>query len=435
MQTDNDRGPVAEGSFINIDFAKPTGKTVHPQLFGAATGGLGNDFFADCTIPNLQNLVRSLNLPLIRLNALWMYDRSAKALANSFAPHQIANFVSNIGRMLPRNCTVVVGIQTDDQSYAAMQSYTRALVRYWRENSPIPIAFVECMNEPTVPSSTYNACFSGMMAGAKAEDYLLKGSGPPTAGYSGNYTRSLIASQSIESLGLLNYHQYLYCNGADSYPSDQQVCQGQTAKNSSRAITGGFRAAANTAAGTYAAALPVLCGEYSIECGAWSGEKRTQTPVGACFLVSTLMKAAATSPVPAWGAVWDLYNDEGAGYNLISSPPAMICGAQYFTMQRLIATMPGQLVSSSAQADLVAAWATGNDTGGFGVAIVNAGVSAKSGRVALSRWPGNSTGNATIRKWELSSASPRGATTPVAVSSGITADITLPPESVVILSP
>src|SRR6185503_7295508 len=38
-------GPAASSSFITADFTSPTGRTAPKELFGVATGGLGNNFW------------------------------------------------------------------------------------------------------------------------------------------------------------------------------------------------------------------------------------------------------------------------------------------------------------------------------------------------------------------------------------------------------
>jgi hypothetical protein len=87
------------------------------------------------------------------------------------------------------------------------------------------------------------------------------------------------------------------------------------------------------------------------------------------------------------------------------------------------------------------AWATRTGTH-LGVAIVNSNATAMTGPVALSHWPVGASGSGTITLWSY----PQGGaiTTPlmntpgtvssVSVSAGVTAPITVPADSVVILS-
>jgi hypothetical protein len=71
----------------------------------------------------------------------------------------------------------------------------------------------------------------------------------------------------------------------------------------------------------------------------------------------------------------------------------------------------------------------------FAVLMVNYTPNAASGQVALSHWPVSTSGTGSIRYWELSGANKQGIMSTVAVTAGMTASISVPAESVVMLYP
>jgi hypothetical protein len=72
-----------------------------------------------------------------------------------------------------------------------------------------------------------------------------------------------------------------------------------------------------------------------------------------------------------------------------------------------------------------------NKSNAIGIIIQNEG-SSVSGQLALSRWPGKSTGSGTLTRYEVSSSNPTGNPSQVTVTNGL-AQITIPGSSVVVL--
>lgn len=418
-------GPTATGGTLaNIDFANPTSPgginnaIVDARLFGISTGGTGNSSFSVLTggqAATFIRLVRALNLPLFRLNSV------------SYTPASLNILAVNMPALVPSTCTVIVGIQSTPLNTVAATALSA-----WNANSSIPVAFWECLNESGLPASTYNADFALMMTGLTGQ----KGAGNVNAGVDPAGLQSLIASSSATLLGLLDNHQYLYCRGVDTTPSDAQACLAQTA--SGTALFPVLVQNVQNGVSGFGKTLPFFMGEFNIECSASGLDLRAGTSIGAAFLVSSTLGMAAVSTQPIYTGIWDLFNDAGAAYQLIDT--SMNVYPQYYTLQRLIAKMPGTMVNSTSAKSGGAAWAT-QSAGNFGVAVVNSTGTTQTGTVALSHWPVNGTGNGSATVWTYPTgsnsvpvANTPGTTSTVTVTSGVTDVISVPARSTVIIS-
>lgn len=435
-------GPTATSTFATVDFTNmvsPGGVsnvTVWPQLFGVATGGMfnGSNWINN---PTFRGLVRALNLPLFRLNGLYINGAG-----------DLSSVVNNITAVVPSTCTMVIGINTgaDFQGISA----------FWKNNSPIPCNNWEVGNEfsgQPAALGSYGPIFSSAAAAIHRTDPTFKVSGPVWAGFDGRPASqggaiaTLIQQNTASSLGFLNYHQYSYCDGAGPTPSDDQACLAITLYDQNSQQSVGLTPNTNQfpqlttqlqayTVGTYASNYPVLLGEYNIECSASFNDTRAHTSIGCAFLCSCLLGFASTSTQPCWGALWDLMDDDGAGYDLIDS--GLNTHPQYYCLQQLIAHMPGTMVASStgSTGGGLQAWGTKNGTS-FGVAIVNSNGGSASGQVALSHWPVNTTGNATIHVWTYPTgggANTPGDTTTATVTAGLV-NVFIPGHSCAILFP
>jgi hypothetical protein len=382
-----------------------------------------NHSFAICSNATFQARARALNLPLLRLHSQW----------GGSNPSVLANCAANIQNIVPSGCTMVIGI-----SLGVTQAQAKAVSDYWAVNaSSRPCSYWEGGNENGLSASNYQTQFVPISAGVRQTNAANKAGGPCYAGSpGGSYSNSLIGLNTASSYGFLDYHDYLYCQGVDTAPSNAQMCQALMANGTDRFATG-IADVASGAAGTYAANYPIFVGEYNTECGAGS-DLRAGTCIGAAFMTSALLKMAAASSNPVWGGVWDLFNDAGAAYQLIDS--GFNVYPQYYTLQRLIAKMPGSMATVTVGQSGVLAWASKSGTTGA-VAIVNSNSSSVGGPVALSHWPAGGTGNGTATLWTYPTTdlvnptrNTPGTTTGISVSAGWTASITVPGNSVAILS-
>jgi hypothetical protein len=166
------------------------------------------------------------------------------------------------------------------------------------------------------------------------------------------------------------------------------------------------------------------------------GENRTQTNIGAGFMVSTLMKAAQrTIWTQPWFAFWDLYYDTNSNYNMIFPNTSFTLGAQYYALQNMIRCMPGSMATTVSGFGNVLVWATKSGAN-FGMALVNGDSTSHTGSVGLSHWPVNTTGNGTLTMWQLdaSNYTTGGVTTHPVASAGVLSSVTLTPMSVTMIS-
>jgi len=381
---------------------------------------MNNGNFGVCSNGTFQQLVRALNLPYLRINS-----DSGNWGSN---PANIANFAANANKILPPSCTLMIGL------YAGSPAAYQVVPDWWKTNGTIPCNYWEVGNET---GGDYPSIYVPGQQGIHQSDPNFKVGGPAWAGADDGQLGNLIAANSASSLQFLSWHQYLYCRDQDPIPSDFQACLAQNPRSGANPFGGYMQAAQAKTAGTYAQNYPVCLDEYNIECGASQDDLRAGTSIGACFMVSSLMAYASTANQnQAWAGVWDLYDDSGAAYNIIDT--GMNCYPQYYTLQQLIARMPGSMVYSQSGASGVQAWATKSGTS-FGVVIVNANDSPVSGQVALSNWPLNSTGNATIHVWSLPTtngeANVPGNLSTVGVSGGLTGSVTVQARSITMLFP
>jgi hypothetical protein len=423
-------GPTSTSNFVVADFTNSTSPAgvpnvvVAPQLFGAATGGLANAGFGALSNPTTAGLIKALDLPLLRLNSNFANPQTSAA---------ITPLVQHALDVFPNTCTWVIGV--DDASSATdVASYVKA-------NSPIDCKLWEVHNEaqPGESSSSYDSDALAIAQAVKAVDPSYRIAGDVSAGLDIGDLQALVAATDSTTLGLLDFHDYLYCANGNNAPSDSDVCLAN--RGGSNAYAQDQQAIQSAMQGTFAASLPVLLGEYNIECSASFSDLRAGTSVGAAFMVSSTLGTAAASTQPVWSAVWDLIDDGGANYNLIDGSNNTY--PQYYTLQRLIATMPGDMVNTAegAMAGGVQSWATKNGAA-FGLAIVNSNASSVTGTVALSHWPVNNSGNGAVTVWTYPQVgdiqhpvtNTPGTTSKVNVSAGVTDPITVPGSSVAIVS-
>ena len=426
-------GPSSISTFVTADFTDMTSPggvpnvVVAPQLFGVSTGGLANGTFSALSDATTRSLIRALNVPLLRLNANYASPQTSAS---------IAPLVAHALDILPGDSTLVIGV---DSAASATD-----LASTMKASSPIACNLWEVHNEsqPGQSSSSYDSDALAIAAAVKAVDPSYRIAGDVSAGLDIGDLTALVGATDASTLGLLDFHDYLYCAGGGSAPSDAEVClahrPGQT---SSTAYADDQLAVQSAVAGTFAASLPVLLGEYNVECSASFSDLRAGTSTGAAFMVSATLSMAAVSKQPVWSAVWDLFNDGGASYNLIDASNNLY--PQYYTLQRLIATMPGAMVSTvmGSTGGGLQAWATRSGSH-FGLAIVNSNPTAMTGPVALSHWPVDASGTGSATLWTYPQGGSMttqlvntpGTLSSVAVSAGSTAPISVPAQSVVILS-
>lgn len=216
-------------------------------------------------------------------------------------------------------------------------------------------------------------------------------------------------------------------------PSDAEMCLARAPGETTSRYAQDQLSIQQAMGQTFAATLPVLLGEYNDECSASFTDLRAGTSIGAAFMVSATLSMAAVSTQPVWAAVWDIFDDGGANYNLIDASNNLY--PQYYTLQRLIAKMPGAMVNSAegSAAGGIQSWATKVGSR-FAVATVNSNATPMSGTVALGHRPVNDSGAGTGVLWTYPQggsmtrpvANVPGVESTVMVVAGLTGAITVP---------
>lgn len=455
-------GPAVSGSFVNVDFTSQTGKTIVRELFGVSTATMLDFNFQICGTPGFQTASLALNPPLLRFNSnsgatggytsLNMFPNGPRGTPNF---NVCAPLVANLWKIVNLSTTKIImgfgggtdaqgdflGWSVSDFAFAMAQFVAHLRTTPGGNGVPIDPLYWEVSNEPNVGSGTYNSYFNACADAIHAIDAKYIVSGPVSANDFG-YVSGLISGSNSTRVGLLNSHFYLYCPGSDPIPTNQDCCQGLPGINPATGLrqgtsgtTFGGEITSNTN-GTYMAGKPFFAGEYNIGCGPPDTNNREQTIIGACYAASTLMQLVDTSNVPVWGGIWEygpagnwgVFQPNGAEYTAASYS----VDPQGYLISKGAAVMPGAVANSSAPTGGVNVIATANGTG-FAVMMVNYTTGAKTGSLALSHWPVNTTGTGTVNVWTLSQAALQGSTTTVAVTAGATANITIPGQSVVIV--
>lgn len=434
-------GPAATGGLASVDFAALTGKTVVRELFGGSCAQMCDNNFASFSDPAIGAAIRKLNLPLLRLNCNSGAASAFKTIfANPGAPNwaPIDGLVQNLHNMVDLTKTKIMmgfGGASDNNTLGwtvpQFAANAKALVIHLRttpggDGKPIDPRYWEMMNEPSIPDAAYVSYFNAFADAIHSVDPTYVTSGVPHANV-WSQDAFLIAGSNATTLGMLGGHCYLYCPGPDATPGDDDVCAA-TGPNTPGSFVAGLNGAI---VGTYMAGKPWFNGEYNIGCGPNDTQAREGTQIGACFTMSWCLGLAARAGVETWGGWWD-YGSVGGWYpsfadsSLRPNPPIV-------ALSRATAVMPGKMVSASPGLSKVFAFATVNGAD-FAVCLINGSGTTVSGPVGLGHWPLNATGAATITKWDLTSASPLGVLTSLAVSGGVTAPISIPARGIVMLS-
>ena len=430
-------GPSASGSLATVDFAAPTGRFAPAALWGFATSALCDRNFGLCEDARFVNAAASLNMALLRLNSTagagstgadYWTDAIFRNGADKPDWGVLSAFMKAAHKFVSPTCRLILGIKFHG-TFAKPSDYAEAcrqLATHLKNTRSgdrlLPVWGFEVDNEANtrVDVGTYCAFFNAAADALHAVDPDYEVIGPVDSHV--DFGRlNTFASSCGPRVGRICYHNYRYCHGSDSTPSDDGLFQSRRpardAQNARRAL-----------AGTPAAAVPLMMGEWNMECAAAS-EPREQEVVAAPFSAYWMLSGFLSGAGVDCGALWELVND--GSYGAIQNGRIDPAG-RFLSMAGQ--TMEGDQVSCDFAGDGAISLAT-KKGGGFGVMLVNYdGSATRSGTVGLSHWPVNPTGSGAVRRWEISRAFPRGNLTALSVAGGVTSATTVPPRSVVILA-
>lgn len=430
-------GPPASGSLATVDFTATTGRFAPAALWGFASGGLCNRNFDLCKSVEFVNAAASLKMPLLRLNSASGVGSTGAnywtdAIFRNGVRHPdwstLSAFMNVAHKLVSPTCRLILGIKFQG-SFGSPSDYAAAcrhMALHFR-NTPsggriLPVWGFEVDNETNdrVDVDTYCSFFNAAAEAVHALDpgYRLIGT---VDSYVDAARFKTFANRCGAYIGRLCYHNYRYCQGKDPTPSDDALFQSDRPALDARKVR-------EAVAGTAAANVPILMGEWNMDCNA-GHEPREQQVIAALFSAYWMLNGFRSGAGVDSGAMWELVDDSyyGAVQNGRVNP------AGHF-MSKAGQTMEGHQVSCDFTGNNTISLATRNG-GAFGVMLVNYDRSAThSGTVGLSQRPGNMTGNGTISRWEISSAFPRGDVTTLPVANGVTAFTIVPPRSIIILS-
>jgi hypothetical protein len=216
------------------------------------------------------------------------------------------------------------------------------------------------------------------------------------------------------------YDAHMYNNGSD--PGVPTVYQQGSASGGGTGLT------------SWPAGKACFLGEYNVDfsCGA----STMRTWAGSMFVANTIMQYVDNTQVQAWAAIWDAIGDSNCG--IIAAEDQPNSGTIYpngYLLGKAVRTVTGQRWGVPTNSTGMRTMAVTPAAGRFGLMILNNGQGTKSGSVALSHWPVNSSGNGTINMWRQTSATTAdGVSTPnISVTNGVTQSISFPDPSVTIL--
>ena len=430
-------GPAASGSLATIDFAATTGRFAPAALWGFATSALCDRNFSLCADPRFVGAAASLNMALLRLNSTagagstgsgYWTDAVFRNGADNPDWSVMAAFMNTAHEFVNPTCRLILGIKFHG-TFARPSDYAAACrqMATHLKNTPsgdrlLPVWGFEVDNETNghLDIGTYCAFFNAAADALHAVDPRYEVIGPVDSHVDPGRLDTF-ASNCGSRVGRICYHNYRYCQGSDPTPSDDALFESRRpardARNARRALSG-----------TPAASVPLMMGEWNMECAA-GNEPREQEVVAAPFSAYWILSGFLTGAGVDCGAVWELVND--GSYGAIQDGRIDPAG-RFLSMAGQ--TMEGEQVSCDFARDGAISLAT-KKGGGFAVMLVNYdGSATRSGTVGLSHSPVNATGSGTISRWEISRAFPRGNLTTLSVAGGATSATTVPPRSVVILT-
>jgi hypothetical protein len=414
------------GSSVTVDMQRPSGKTVHPFLYGYATGALLYDDFLLAGNAAVESSAETLAPALIRFNTAAStiiqtvfangISRPDWTPFSSWVRHH-TDFLAHGGRLV-----FGIGPGADDTSLspATWAQYAAATALHFREIGQ-EIRYWEAGNEcDPMGAAVYSQYFNAIADALHSVNPAYLVGGPVASSWNGIDLPTFI-TYSGTRLGFIDFHSYPV-SAADST---------QTAYE--KAVTfADVMSARQAIQGTAAASLPIGLLEYNMNGGQQPdglyGLPAQGTITGAVYAALLLTQAFASDPGFTMGGLWDLAGDSNYGVigNAQDESSYSAIDEQGWYLRQASRLMPGQQVLATTAVPDLQVLATRNGRR-FSAQFVNYNLSeAQSVSVTvngrLSRSP--------LLRWELSAQYPNGQFSTTASPAGVT----LPAQSIVILS-
>lgn len=453
-------GPAASSTFVTADFtSKPSNaQVVSKYVWGVATSLMSDNSFAICANTAVQAALKPLNFPLYRFNSAslnpWCEAAfgSGTTASDASLHNVIGNLIDNWSKFMPPDARIIIGMGVNPGNNWTQGNFGAMcgnFVRYiMRTNSaatgvPMPVYGFEVGNENN-GASWYNGYFTSAAQAVKAANPNYKMFGPV---FSFDDNLGGFGAGVGNNCDVLDYHAYNY-GGQGEFNSKggvnailaTQMFSGLGGDLSGFIGSGGNPNAEifigeynqNNTYGTLSGGLsPGVCNTYM------------QNSVGAVFNANTVLSGLNSTTKFTMGGIWGAYGDSDYGVvggtdNINGGGNSVAPGG--YLLSKGAATMFGPRCNITTGAQAPGALRTLAVSGGptatsIGLMLINTDPNnAINGvQVALSHWPVNSSGTATINKWLVGPANTTGLLTTLAVTSGLTAAISLPAQSVTIL--
>lgn len=411
---------------VTVDPSRVTRKTLHPYLYGYATGALLDNDSLLAANEAAESSARKLAPPLIRFNTsagTIIQTVFAKGVSqpdwtpfSRWVQHR-ASFLSKGGRLV---FGIGPGGGDTSLSPATWAQYARATARHFREIGQ-EITYWEVGNEcDPMGAKVYSQYFNAIADALHSVSSRYVVGGPVASWWNGIDLPAFI-SHSGARLGFIDFHSFPV-NDTDST---------QTAYGKAVAFAD-VKSARHAVAGTVAASLPICLLEYNMNGdrqpnGTW-GLPAQGTITGAVYVALLLTRAFTSDSSFTMASLWDLVADSNYGVigNARDKASYHAIDEQGRYLREAARVMPGrQVLATTTVADLQVL-ATTSD-GRFSIQLVNHNLRvARSVAVSVR----GRTAGGPVTRWELSAPHPNGR---VCATASL-ARVALPPQSIVILS-
>ena len=444
-------GPSASSSFITADFTLPvpypnggTGQQVVSQrMWGASTGGAGNDGFAAFADPTYTTLMGQID------PGLWYFVGNLAGTEwfnadSSVNPAGWANLIANFDKVDPLGISgIVIGLDfpeaneniTGDSDVASYANCLGNLATYLKgqtmpNGKPLPVLGFTGHNEPDgfgvgTTAQYYDAFIPKVKAASS--DYLVFG---PHTSYAGALMPDFM--QKVPGVDVLAWDMFLF-GYSGTAAGDRIWTDPSYANRGANDVT--------TMTGREAYPVQALMANGNMD---WNCSDPEQDGyVAAMFLATWYLSSLSEAPVPLWSGVWDAFGDGTCGFipdpNNPATPGATKAPTPFaYLVAQGVRKIHGPRWNVPIDEAGLGTLAVTPAPGRFSLMIVNAGQGDQNGAVALSHWPASGDGNGTANVWQMTTAAKGpgddGSYGKVTVKAGVTDAMSFPDPSITILS-
>jgi hypothetical protein len=433
-------GPTAQGD-ITVAFDQPFNyprgsgqQYVSQRMYGVGTGGAGDNNFGIFANADFRKLCGQVN------PGMWMFKNSGQAYWNndlSIRQDTLANLINNFHECDPLSVSgvffsidwgMVPGGDGNPTQYAnGIASLAKYLNTAKMSNgAPFPLLGFIGHDEPDGQGEDNVAAYYRAFGPAvKAVSPSILVAGPQT---------SYIQWTDFANKAPIDVLSYNYFQGGDSRPVDDM----------SWVTNNQWAAIAQSAAGAAGNLKATMMGGYGLD---WDcGSPADNAYPGALFAAQGFIDSLNNAKLPFWPCKWDAQSDGTCG--VITGPNQ--AGQYYGVTNQIMITPKGYFMAEGVrkiyglrvQTPKVPAklrvLAVTPDKGRASVMVVNTGAGNQNVTIGMSKWPVNTTGNASANVWQMDSSvklpGVDGKRSTVQVVNGVAGPINFPDPSVTIVS-